>query len=378
MLQPRMHSARPFLRDPLDDSGRKGWEDGLRDGYAEGYLRGHAKVIVERPRPFFPVRKIKVLYVSSGKGFPYMPIDEAVVETLKTLTADVITTESRQPAIRELAVKHRPDLVLALDGMDLPVEQIDAVRALGIRTAIWLTDDPYYSDMTLKIAPHYDYVFTLERNCIDVYRGLGCRNVYYLPFAAYVSHYRPTLALSAIRRQISFIGSAYWNRVEFLRPVIGGLMEKGLRINGIWWDRLPEYEQYPDRIEIGKWMGPIETAEVYSGTKIVINLHRSPFDETVNNNSAKIEAHSPNPRTFEISASGTLQLVDSREDLSSFYKPGVEIETFSNSAELMDKVNYYLSHEQERQQIALRALERTFRDHTYSHRLNELLGYIFE
>jgi len=44
----------------------------------------------------------------------------------------------------------------------------------------------------------------------------------------------------------------------------------------------------------------------------------------------------------------------------------------------MEKVNYYLSHEKERQQIALRALERTFRDHTYNHRLNQLFGYIFK
>lgn len=376
MIQPGGHSVHPFPGHPSDDTGRRGWEDGLKDGYAEGYLRGRSKSIVEKARPPLPFRQIKILYVSSGKGFPYSPIDEAVIETLKTLTASVVTTEVSQP-IRELAAAHRPDLLLALDGMDLPVEQVDAVRALGIRTAIWLTDDPYYTDMTTKIAPHYDYVFTLERNCLDLYRSLGCRNVHYLPFAAYTGHYRPTLTRSAVRRQVSFIGSAYWNRVEFLRPLIGPLMEKGLMINGIWWDRLPEYTQYPDRIEIGKWMGPVETAEVYSGTKIVINLHRSALDSSVNNNALQIGAISPNPRTFEISASSTLQLVDVREDLASFYKPGVEIETFANGDELIDKINFYLSHEKERQEIALRALERTFREHTYSHRLNELLGTIF-
>lgn len=376
MIQPGVHSAHPFPGHPSDDTGRRGWDDGLRDGYAEGYMRGRSKSIVEKARPPFPFRQIKVFYVSSGKGFPYSPIDEAVIETLKTLTASVVTTEVSQP-IRELAAAHRPDLLLALDGMNLPTEQVDAVRALGIRTAIWLTDDPYYTDMTTKIVPHYDYVFTLERNCLDLYRSLGCHNVHYLPFAAYTGHYRPTLTRSAIRRQVSFIGSAYWNRVEFLRPVIVPLMEKGLMINGIWWDRLPEYTQYPDRIEIGKWMGPVETAEVYSGTKIVINLHRSANDSSVNNNALQIGAISPNPRTFEISASGTLQLVDVREDLACFYKPGVEIETFANADELIDKVNFYLSHEKERQEIALRALERTFRDHTYSHRLNELLGTIF-
>ncbi|GAA0133330.1 glycosyltransferase [Paenibacillus sp. YSY-4.3] len=358
------------------DSSRRGREAGLKSGYDEGYLRGRAKAIVEAAHIHFPKRDLKVLYVSSGKGFPYAPIDEAIIATLQTLATEVNVAGPKQP-ISELAASIVPDLMLVLDGMEMPVEQVDAVRSQGVRTAIWLTDDPYYTDMTVRTAPHYDYVFTLERNCLDFYRSAGCANVYYLPFAAHVGHYRPTLTRSPVRREISFIGSAYWNRIEFLQPIIGGLMEKGLTINGIWWDRLPEYASYPDRIEIGKWMGPGETGEVYSGSKIVLNMHRSPYDTTVNNNSIGLTAASPNPRTFEISACATLQLADVRDDLASFYIPGKEIETFSSSSELYDKVNYYLSHETERREIALNALERTYREHTYSHRLHEMLSRVF-
>lgn len=366
----------PLREGAVHDSSWRGREAGLKDGFDEGYLRGRAKAIVESSHTIFPKRPLNILYVSSGKGYPYSPIDEAIIATFHTLATGVSVADPKQ-AVSELATSTRPDLVLALDGMELPVEQVDAIRAEGIRTAVWLTDDPYYTDMTARIAPHYDYVFTLERNCLDFYRSLGCSNVYYLPFAAYVGHYRPTLTRSAIRREISFIGSAYWNRIQFLQPILGGLMDRGLTINGIWWDRLPEYASYPDRIEIGKWMGPGDTAEVYSGSKIVLNLHRSPHDESVNNNTIGLTAASPNPRTFEISACATLQLADVREDLSNFYIPGQEIETFSSPSELYEKVNYYLSHEAERREIALRALERTYREHTYSHRLHEILSRIF-
>lgn len=360
----------------IDDPVLRGRLDGLRDGYDEGYLRGRASVIVDTVKPVFPVRSVKVLYVGSGKGFPYAPIDEAVIATLRTLVADLTVYQPMQ-SLPDLAETLKPDLMLVLDGQDCPVDQIAAVRAKGIRTAVWLTDDPYYTDITAGVAPHYDYVFTLERNCIDLYRNLGCSNVYYLPFAAHPGHYRPTLGPSPVRRSMSFIGSAYWNRVEYLQPIMGQLMEKGMVINGIWWDRLPEYNSYSDRIELGKWMGPKETAETYSGSKIILNLHRSPFDETVNNNTAKLAAVSPNPRTFEISACATLQLVDSRDDLATFYTPGKEIETFSSPDELLDKVNYYLTHEKERQTIALNALERTYREHTYGNRLDEMLRHIF-
>ncbi|MGG6311755.1 CgeB family protein [Paenibacillus macerans] len=354
----------------------RGRADGLRDGHDEGYLRGRANVIVNRERPAFPVRNLKVLYVGSGKGFPYAPLDEAVMTTLRTLTTELIAAVPHDP-IPELAARHKPDLLLALDGLELPADYVDAVRAMGIPTAVWFTDDPYYTDITVPLSPHYDYVFTLERNCIEPYLAAGCSHVHYLPFAAYPEHYRPTLIQSKVRRTLSFIGSAYWNRVHYLRPVMAPLMEQGLLINGIWWDRLPEFPIYADRIELGKWMGPVETAEVYSGSKVIINLHRSPLDGDVNNNGAGILAASPNPRTFEISACATLQLVDARDDLASFYTPGEEIETFSTPEELVDKTRFYLTHEKERREIALRALERTLRDHTYGNRLNELLNVIF-
>jgi spore maturation protein CgeB len=64
-------------------------------------------------------------------------------------------------------------------------------------------------------------------------------------------------------------------------------------------------------------------------------------------------------------------------DLSKFYTPGVEIETYASTGEMLAKIDYFLSHEQDRREIALRALARTMREHTYAHRLNQVLNTIF-
>ncbi len=366
----------PFPLTIAEEEKLRGRLIGFKGGYDEGYLRGRLAILDGRPEEPQPVRNIHVMYVASGKGYPYSPLDDAVLSSLQKLTTQVTVTDVRQNLV-ELASQNRPDLVLVLDGMDLPLDQIAILRGFGILTAIWLTDDPYYTDFTMKLVAHYDYVFTLERNCIEFYRGLGCKEVHYLPFAAHRDHYRPTLTRSPISREISFIGSAYWNRVDFFRPIMPELMQYNTIINGIWWDRLPEAPLYGERIEIGKWMSPQETAAAYSGSKIVINLHRSHIDELGNNNTLSIPAASPNPRTFEIAATGTLQLCDARDDLSSFYKPGEEIETYTSPQEMMEKVRFYLTHEEERRAIALRALERTLQDHTYTKRLNQLLTVIF-
>lgn len=355
----------------------EGRSAGYQAGYEEGYLRGRMDVIASRPSTFFPLREIHVMYVTSGKSFPYSPMDEGIIQSLRSLAA-VVTVVDPELTVPQRAEELRPDLVLALDGWNLPMEQVDMIRSMGIRTALWLTDDPYYTDITSELVRHYDYIFTLELNCVEFYRGMGCPNVFYLPFAAYPGYYRPLRERATHPRSISFVGSAFWNRVEFMQPIVPDLMERGLHINGFWWDRLfPDPGAYPGKVEIDRWMGPEETAAIYSSSKITINLHRSHNDTSVNNNSALIEAWSPNPRTFEIAASGTLQLIDSRSDVASFYVPGVEIETFSTQSELLEKIDYYLNHEQQRREIVLRALDRTMREHTYAHRLNDLLSQVF-
>lgn len=366
----------PAVYQTAAASWEKGRVAGLYDGYDEGYLRGRANAIVAQTKAVFPFRQIHVLYVGSGKGLPYSPLDEAVITTLQSMTAQVTVTDPRQP-VGDIAAQLRPNLMLSLDGMDLPLEHVAAVRQMGIPTAIWLTDDPYYTDTTTKIVPSYDHVFTLEMNCIELYRQLGCSSVHYLPFGAFPTHYFPLSSQASIRREIGFTGSAYWNRIYFFNPIMPQLMARNIKINGIWWDRLPDYQSYGDKIEPGRWMSPAETNDSYNGSKIVLNFHRSHQDDSVNNNALKIPGASPNPRTFEISASCTLQLTDTRDDLARFYKPGEEIETYSSQQELLEKIEFYLTHEKERRAIALRALERTLREHTYGHRVDQLLSIVF-
>lgn len=369
--QARIHMNQQFRYN----ARHQGRNAGFNDGFQEGYLRGRADVIMKTPREPIPMRPLHVCYVTTGKGYPYAPLDEGMRNTWQELVSHVSICGPRD-GVAAVAGQQLPDLVFVLDGMDLPVEQVDAVRALGIRTALWITDDPYYTDMMSSIVTHYDYVFTLEANSVEYYRSLGA-NVHFLPFGVYHGHFRPLHTPAKVRRGISFIGSAYWNRIRMIEPILPELMKRGLVLTGLWWERLSQYPQYAHQIELNRWMDPYETSEVYNGSKIVINLHRGHEDESSNQNRINIPARSPNPRTFEICACGTLQLTDVRSDISQFYTPGAEIETYSSPDEMLAKIDYYLSHEQERREIALRALARTMREHTYAHRLNQALATIF-
>ncbi len=355
---------------------RKGRQDGYRSGWRDGYRLGASEHAVRLGAVMPAVRPLHIMFVATGKGFPYSPLDEAVSVTLRAMVAR-LTVTGKETAVHDAAAL-RPDLVLVLDGLEFDPARVDEIRALGLRTAVWFTDDPYYTDITTVLAPHFDDVFTLELSCVEHYRSLGCQRVHHLPLGVHPVAFRPLNAPQDRRRDICFVGSAYWNRVDFFDGMADYLAGKNMWISGIWWERLRNFRRLAPRIELNKWMDPKETALTYNGAKIVINLHRSPHDAEFNRNGAGLHAVSPNPRTFEISACAALQLTDVRDGIASCYVPGVEIETYASADELKAKIEYYLANEEHRQAIALRGLYRTMRDHTYANRLDRMLSLLFE
>ena len=83
--------------------------------------------------------------------------------------------------------------------------------------------------------------------------------------------------------------------------------------------------------------------------------------------------HAGNMRLYESTGVGTMLITDYKSDLHELFNPGKELETYKTKGELLEKVKYYLDHEKEREKIAKAGQRRTLADHTYYHRMQELL-----
>lgn len=55
-------------------------------------------------------------------------------------------------------------------------------------------------------------------------------------------------------------------------------------------------------------------------------------------------------------------------ELASYYEFGKEIETYSDVKELIEKIRYYLLHEEERERIAAAGHKRAVDEHSYKQR----------
>jgi spore maturation protein CgeB len=81
-------------------------------------------------------------------------------------------------------------------------------------------------------------------------------------------------------------------------------------------------------------------------------------------------------RNFEVPGCGGFLLTGMAENLGQYYEIGKEVACFDDRHDLIDKVRYYLEHEDEREAIAQAGYERTLREHTYARRFSEIFGHI--
>ena len=79
-------------------------------------------------------------------------------------------------------------------------------------------------------------------------------------------------------------------------------------------------------------------------------------------------------RAMDIMAAGGFLLTNYQEDFLRHFEPGVHFDYFESEGDMKDKITYYLSHEEERRQIAANAQNEIERAHTFKKRLEEIFG----
>ena len=81
-------------------------------------------------------------------------------------------------------------------------------------------------------------------------------------------------------------------------------------------------------------------------------------------------------RHFEVTSQGGFMLTYATPELSTCFEIGTECDVFTNEAELLDKIDHYLHHPQQRRDIAAAGQRRTLSEHLYSHRLTRLVDIL--
>ena len=83
-------------------------------------------------------------------------------------------------------------------------------------------------------------------------------------------------------------------------------------------------------------------------------------------------------RIFDIMGCGGFCMTNYQAEISDIFEIGVDLEAYSSLEELVDKCSYYLTHEDERRQIALNGYHKVKEYHGYLNRMVEMIKAVVE
>jgi spore maturation protein CgeB len=268
------------------------------------------------------------------------------------------------------ALDWKADLVVVLAQTPLTPDSLLELRREGIPSAMWFVEDYHLFTYWKEMAAFYDYFFGIQKGDFEKELSqVGQRRFHYLPAAA-CRHLHQPMALTQEEQNhygsdLSFVGAGYFNRIQSFRR----FMDYDFKIWGNDW---PEECAVFSRVQQGARRVPSEEiVKIFSASKINLNLHSSPTHAGVDPFGDFV-----NPRTFEIAACGGFQLVDERQYVSELFDTTSEMSTFHSIEELVEKSDYFLAHEEQRRAMAERARARVLREHTYEHRMKEMIETI--
>lgn len=115
-----------------------------------------------------------------------------------------------------------------------------------------------------------------------------------------------------------------------------------------------------------------DESRLYGSSKIALNFHEREPDQSQPH-------HIVNQRTFKIAACGGFQIVDPVVALRKYFSADEIVTAGFDAREWIDKVDYYLHHEEKRKAIQEQATARAQREHMAQHRvelLERLLGMV--
>jgi spore maturation protein CgeB len=317
---------------------------------------------------------MKILYIPSGYGQIYQSFDQSIIRAL-TKSGHQVTCISlfQEENLKNAIYSFKPDVTITMIGFKMPTIAIEWLKKQGIKLAVWMTEDPYYIDNTLKLIHYYDYVFTIDIAALKVYKETGHQHVYYLPLGTDPEIYYPTNSVKEY--DICLVGYPYPNRVKMIQF----LLEKtnfSIQVVGSQWEKKLGKAKDSSKLSIhSRWIPPIDTKNYYNRASINLNTHR-PFNLKQNKNTRGVINESINNRTFDLASCGAFQLIEFKPDLPQHFITGKEIVSFNSNEELLTKVKYYNRHPNERQEIAGNAREKVQNNHTFVHRMNGMLTII--
>ena len=341
--------------------------------------------------------------------------------------------DTRQNAEIEAALMEKlhetvPDAVFSFNYFPLVS---NVCKKEGLPYLSWIYDSPYvmlYSYTTVNPCNH---IHVFDKALCREFQTAGIKTVHYLPMAANTD--RLDCLSAATAYDVSFVGSLYteshnfFDRMktlsDYARGYLEGLMRAQMHVQGYnfiqeslspimeeLYQSLP-MDPNPDGVEnreylyaqyvINRKLTGMErlklltditkrhtldlftldpaftlpnlrnhgTADYYAEMPMVFKKSRINLNISLRSIKSGIPL-----RAFDIMGNGGFLLSNYQEDFLENFTPGVDFVYYESEEDLLQKIDYYLMHEEERRAIAKNGHDKVAKAHTYRDRVRKMLS----
>ena len=308
-----------------------------------------------------------------------------------------------------------------------------------IRYVIWTCDNPLISMYHKSFYNECNYIFTFDKTNYIEFSGMGAKHIYYLPLGVDTDRIDTLLRnaddLPMYANEIAFVGNLYerntYDKIEpslpeYLKGYFDAVIQAQLNISGgnIIEDMLTTdiLEQVQEYFELKKSkdsfsdLGLIfsttvlgfKVAQVQRRSALIALSKKYPVTLYSNSNASdllkvenrgSVDYWSQMPKVFHMSkinlnftipniksglplrmwdimGAGGFLMTNFQAEIPDFFEIGRDLVCFESEQELVEKCGYYLTHEEERIQIARNGYEKVKELHSVRARLNQIIDEV--
>ncbi|WMJ89109.1 CgeB family protein [Anaerocolumna sp. MB42-C2] len=291
--------------------------------------------------------------------------------------------DSLKTVLTNAIEEFKPDFVYSYgwwkDIVDIN-EFFDLFKKKGLFHVWWSADDPVCcGQVSLPAAKRADLVFTPVDYLIPEYEKFGIEAC--LQPNACAPRYIKLPPKPEYKKDVVFLGNNYsfrhvdaeskksifyQFRVDGIYQVIKPLVdkEKNLKVWGRWWTDFDRAYILPTAFYGG--ILPVEEIPyVYSSAKIALGIQQVATSKTY-----------VSTRTYEALGCGAFHITQYSQGVEYYFKKGVHLEWSNSAEEILELVDYYLTHENEMEKIALNGQREVNEKHRLVHRARTVMDTV--
>ena len=248
--------------------------------------------------------------------------------------------------LKQTCKDFQPDFILVLNGLNVPLEVQKFLSQYKI--ILWLWDSMKNAPRLENFVNCASKIFCFEYDDIKYLNEKYNLDAQYLPLGADTKIFSPVENMTR-DIDISFIGTASKLRIKLLEKVCEHALKENwsVKIGGHFYDSKHFWKKYLFGLKNSalakfldnRYYSPDEAANLYRRSKICLNINT-------------VQHKSLSPRTFEICATKSFQLMNAGQKSNGLMNLETDIATFDGTEDLIEKISFYLANDDLREKIA--------------------------